>query len=97
MLGRTLLNLHQQILEQFRLLVQWECIEEYLMLTKIKLSGLTCQSCKKLTEMKIAEISGVTEVVVNLEQKNAEIIADRKITIDEINTVLKETHYKAYE
>ena len=67
------------------------------MLTKIKLSGLTCQSCKKLTEMKIAEISGVTEVVVNLEQKNAEIIADRKVTIDEINTVLKETHYKAYE
>lgn len=67
------------------------------MLTKIKLSGLTCQSCKKLTEMKIAEISGVIGVIVNLEQKNAEIIADRKITVGEINAVLKETHYKAYE
>ena len=67
------------------------------MITKIKLSGLTCPSCKKLTEMKIAEIPGVTSVTVDLKEAAAEITADRKITVDEVNNILVETHYKAYE
>ncbi|MBI3887524.1 heavy-metal-associated domain-containing protein [Candidatus Microgenomates bacterium] len=47
--------------------------------------------------MYLADISGVTGVDVNLEQSTAEIISDRKITVDDVNAVLKESHYKAYE
>lgn len=65
------------------------------MLNKYKLTGLTCQACKKLCEMDISEIPGVTSVNVNLDQKTVEINSDRKIELDEVNKALAETHYEA--
>lgn len=67
------------------------------MLSKYKLTGLTCQSCKKLCEMMISEISGVTSVNVNLDQKTVEIESGRKIELGEVNQALAETHYEAME
>lgn len=65
------------------------------MLNKYKLTGLTCQACKKLCEMSISDIPGVTAVNVNLDQKTVEINSDRNIELDEVNQVLKGTHYEA--
>lgn len=65
------------------------------MTTKIKLSGLTCQSCQKLIEMIILEIPGVSGAKVDM--NSAEITADRGISLEEVNKALADTHYKAYE
>lgn len=65
------------------------------MLNKFNLTGLTCTACKKLCEMTISDIQGVTSVNVNLDQKTVEINSDRKIELDEVNQALKETHYEA--
>lgn len=63
------------------------------MITNIKLSGLTCPACKKLTEKRIGQILGVEKVDVNLNDGQATITADREITKEEINKVLEGTQY----
>lgn len=65
------------------------------MLNKFNLTGLTCAACKKLCEMILSDISGVTAVNVDLGQKTVELKSDRKIELDEVNQALKETHYEA--
>ncbi|MEK7127592.1 MAG: heavy metal-associated domain-containing protein [Patescibacteria group bacterium] len=64
------------------------------MLTNIKLSGLTCPACQKLTQNRIGKIFGVTEVKVNLESGSAEIIADRIINNEEVAAALQGTPYQ---
>ena len=60
----------------------------------IKLSGLTCPACKKVTEKRIGSLSGVIKVEVSLDSGVATIDADREITTLEINEVLKDTPYQ---
>lgn len=61
--------------------------------TLIKLTGLTCSACQKLTSRRILTISGVSDVSVELEGK-ATISADRTISLDEVKKVLEGTHYE---
>ena len=63
----------------------------------IKLSGLTCPACKKVTEKRIRGLNCVIKVEVSLDSEVATIDADREITTLEINEVLKDTHYQAIE
>lgn len=63
----------------------------------IKLTGLTCPACKKVTEKRISTLEGVNEVQVSVEDQLAHINADREISILEINTVFKDTPYQAIE
>ena len=63
----------------------------------IKLSGLTCPACKKVTEKRIGSLSGVIKVEVSLDSGVATIDADREITTLEINEVLKDTPYQVVE
>ena len=63
----------------------------------IKLSGLTCLACKKVTEKRIGGISGVNKVEVSLDTGIATIAADREITKLEINQVFKDTPYQVAE
>ncbi len=60
----------------------------------IKLSGLTCSACKKVTEKRISGLSGVSKVEVSVDLGIATIDVDREITILEINEVLKDTPYQ---
>lgn len=62
-----------------------------------RLSGLTCPSCKKLTERKIAGILGVIGVSVNLETGETLIESERDIQLAEIKDVLNDTHYQVIE
>ncbi len=64
------------------------------MLQSIKLSGLTCPACKKLTEKRLGGVSGVTKIEVNLNSGIATIEADRIIALSEIKAVLKDTPYE---
>lgn len=65
------------------------------MLNKFHLTGLTCAACKKLSEKRIFAIAGVTNTVVNLDQKIVEITSDRQIKLDEVNNALQGTPYEA--
>lgn len=60
----------------------------------IKLSGLTCPACKKVTEKRIGSLSGVIKVDVTLDSGDATINAEKEITASEINEILKDTPYQ---
>ncbi len=60
----------------------------------IKLSGLTCPACKKITEKRIGGLDGVTNVETTIETGLVTIEANREISAQEINNVLKDTPYK---
>ncbi len=63
----------------------------------IKLSGLTCPACKKVTEKRIGSLSGVIRVEVLLDSGVTMIESDKTITKSEINNVLKDTPYQVSE
>jgi len=63
----------------------------------IKLSGLTCPACKKVTEKKIGGLGGVSKVEVTVDSGVAVIDADRAITLLEMKEVLKGTPYQVLE
>lgn len=63
----------------------------------IKLSGLTCPACKKVTEKRIGRLNGVTKVEVMVDSGIATIDAYREITIVEIKEVLQDTPYQVIE
>ncbi len=64
------------------------------MITKTKLSGLTCSACQKVTQNRIGKITGVTEVKVDLGSGETEINADHAVTKEEIIEALKGTPYQ---
>lgn len=63
----------------------------------IKLSGLTCPACKKVTEKRIGGLSGVIKVEVSLDSGIATINTEREITTLEITEILKDTPYQVIE
>jgi len=60
---------------------------------KIIIKGFHCPSCAKLTKMKIEEIAGVSEARVDEASGATEIIASREIAKQEIKQVLAGTGY----
>lgn len=56
-----------------------------------------CDACTKLTAKRIASIDGVSDVSVELTSGLASIVADRPLTVEEINSVLKDSGYRAEE
>lgn len=63
----------------------------------IKLAGLTCPACKKVTEKRIGGLSGVSKVDVSVDLGIASIDSDREITLLELKEVLKDTPYQVVE
>ena len=63
----------------------------------IKLSGLSCPACKKVTEKRIGGLNGVSRVEVSVGSGIAIINTDREITLVEIKEVLKDTPYQVIE
>jgi copper chaperone CopZ len=63
----------------------------------MKLTGLTCNACKKVSEKRIGAISGVQKVDVSVELGVAVIDSDRLLSVLEVNKVLQDTPYKALE
>ncbi len=58
-----------------------------------RITGLTCQACKKITEKRIGGLPGVTNVEVTVESGQAVIESEHSITRVQINEVLKDTSY----
>lgn len=62
--------------------------------TNFTLSGLHCESCKKISEKRVKKIEGVTEATTNLETGELIITGDRGITKQEVVTALEGTDYQ---
>ena len=61
---------------------------------KFELSGLTCGACEKISGKRISAIKGVEAVEVSAESGVATIVASRPISLSEVASVLKDTHYQ---
>ncbi len=68
-----------------------------MIITNIKLGGLTCIACKKVSQNRISSIPGVKNVDVDQQTGNTKIVSENEITINQIKEVLKDTPYKIYE
>ncbi|MFA6973312.1 MAG: heavy metal-associated domain-containing protein [Parcubacteria group bacterium] len=62
--------------------------------TKLRLRGLTCDACVKLSRMKIGKIAGVKDILFSSVDDKVDIIADREIAASEIKEALAGTDYK---
>jgi copper chaperone CopZ len=63
----------------------------------LKITGLTCVACTKLTAKRLKSIDGVEDASVDLDSGRAQITANRPITLDEVRTALSEGSYNAEE
>ena len=72
-------------------------VGSYMQTQTIKLSGLTCPACKKITEKRIGSLAGVKKVEVIVDAGVATIDTDRELSIEEIKEVLKDTPYQVSE
>lgn len=62
--------------------------------TTFQLSGLHCESCKKITEKNAGKIDGVEIAEVELASGQLTIVAQREISKDEVSAVLADTDYQ---
>lgn len=65
-------------------------------ITKLKITGLTCMACQKLSQKMLMKIEGVENVKVE-ENGQTLVTAKRKITLQEAQKALESTHYKVCE
>ena len=63
------------------------------MITKFKLSGLTCEACVKLASMRLKRLAGVESVTIKLTTGETEIIANHEISGKEAELVLAGSGY----
>ena len=63
-------------------------------ITTVKLSGLSCEACKKIIEKRLLKLSEVMSVEVSLEKSTAVITAMHSVTILEVTEALKDTDFK---
>ncbi len=63
-------------------------------ITTFQLSGLHCESCKKISEKRIKKIEGVTEATTNVETGDLTIDSNRNITKEEVIKALEGTDYQ---
>jgi copper ion binding protein len=62
---------------------------------KLEISGMSCFRCAEKIEKKIGRMEGVSEIKVNLEEKNANIkFDDSKISVQQIKDKVKEIGYE---
>ena len=60
----------------------------------VQLENLSCQNCVKHVTQHFLSMEGVSDVVVDLEQQTAEIIADRSLSAEDYQAALRKTIYK---
>lgn len=61
------------------------------------INGMHCEACTKLSAKRIRSIDGVTDASVELASGVATVMAERPISVGEINEVLAGSDYRAEE
>lgn len=59
----------------------------------VKIEGMKCDGCTKKVTEKFSSVPGVSNVEVSLENKEA--VLDGDVTLELLNGVLTDTHFKA--
>lgn len=65
--------------------------------TTFQLSGLHCESCKKISEKRVKKIEGVIEATTNLETGDLLINGSRGIAKEEVVAAFEGTDYQVNE
>jgi copper chaperone CopZ len=60
----------------------------------VTLQGLHCEACKKITEKRIGKIEGVSSTITDLANQTVSVQANRALTLQDVEEVLKDTEYK---
>ena len=58
---------------------------------------MSCGSCVAGVKQKLSAVAGITSVLVDLENKKAEIISSEQIKTDALRNALSNTHYTISE
>lgn len=61
------------------------------------IQGMTCSGCRKTVKEKLAEVSGVQNVTIDLEKGTAEIEMEQHIPFEKLEKSLSETHYSIHK
>lgn len=57
-----------------------------------RITGMHCDACAKVSKLKLGKIVGVSEVTV-LPSGEATVVADRKLSLEEVKVSLSGTEY----
>ncbi len=68
--------------------------EENFMTKELKIEGMMCQHCVKHVNDALSKMDGVTDVVVSLEEKKADVTMEREISTDEFKKVITDAGYE---
>ncbi len=68
--------------------------EEKIMERELKIEGMMCEHCKKSVVKALLSIDGVTEVIVNLDEKKANVKMNKEITIEKFEKTIEDAGYK---
>lgn len=71
--------------------------EESTMKTTLKIEGMMCQHCQKHVHNALAAMDGVTDVIVDLEGKKADVSATKEISMDEFTKVITAAGYEVVQ
>ncbi len=63
-------------------------------ISTFQLSGLHCESCKKISEKRVKKIEGVIEAMTNIETGELTISGNRSIAKEDIVKALEGTDYQ---
>ena len=61
--------------------------------TILSIEGMMCEHCKKSVTKALSEIEGVEEVIVDLEAKNATVIAATELDHNLLKSAVEEAGY----
>lgn len=63
-------------------------------ISTFQLTGLHCESCKKISEKRVRRIAGVVDATTNLATGGLTISGDRAIAKEEVAKALEGTNYQ---
>lgn len=62
-----------------------------------KISGMTCNGCRSHVEQALNAVEGVKQVSVDLEKAEAEIVMEKHLSLETLQTALNGTNYKIHK
>lgn len=68
--------------------------ERKMMTTTLNIEGMMCAHCQGRVEKALKEVPGVTEVTVNLEAKNAVVVAEENVAADTLKAAVVDAGYE---
>lgn len=60
---------------------------------KFTIKGFHCESCVRLSTLRLKKLAGVQEVRINPEDGRTELLASREIPLQEIQQTFSDTEY----